>query len=278
VSLQGKVCLITGATDGVGKVTARELARLGATVVGVGRNPAKIDATLAQIKREMGSESVEFLKADLSSQAEIRALADEFRQKYDRLHILVNNAGAFFTSYRETVDGLEMTFALNHLAYFLLTTLLLDVIKASAPARIVNVASDAHSSSALDFDDLNHRDSYNGWDAYSDSKLENILFTTELARRLAGTGVTANTLNPGFVNSNFQKAAGLNFRGHLTPDEGADTQIWLATSPDVADVTGRYYVRRRETQPSASARDDAAARRLWEVSAGMVGLDESEAE
>jgi NAD(P)-dependent dehydrogenase (short-subunit alcohol dehydrogenase family) len=265
----GKICLVTGATDGIGKVTARVLAERGATVVGVGRDPAKIEATLAEADHTSGS--LEFLTADLSSQAQIRALAAEFKRKYDRLHVLVNNAGALFSSYRESADGIEMTFALNHLAYFLLTDLLLDTITASAPARIINVASDAHEGSEVNFDDLGYRRRYSGWTAYGASKLANILFSYELARRLDGTGVTVNAVHPGFVNTNFQRAAGLNMRGPLTPEEGADTPIWLATSPEVEGVTGKYFVRRRDTRSSDVSHDKKVARRLWEVSAEMVG-------
>ncbi len=268
--MNGKICLVTGATDGVGKVTARALAERGATVIGVGRDPAKIQAVLAEVGQTPGS--LEFLTADLSSQAQIRALAEAFKSRYGQLHVLVNNAGALFTTYRESVDGIEMTFALNHLAYFLLTNLLLDRLTASAPARIVNVSSDAHQGSVINFDDLGHRRQYSGWSAYGASKLANILFTYELARRLDGTGVTVNAVHPGFVDTNFQRAAGLDMRGHLTPEEGADTQVWLATSPEVEGVTGRYFVRRRDTRSSVASYDEATARRLWDVSAEMVGL------
>jgi retinol dehydrogenase-12 len=266
----GKICLVTGATDGVGKVTAYALAEAGATVIGAGRNPAKIEAVQNELGDTRGS--LEFLTADLSSQAEVRTLADEFKRKYDRLHVLVNNAGALFTSRRESVDGIEMTFALNHLSYFLLTNLLLDTIKASAPARIINVSSDAHEGGSINFDDLDRRRQYSGWGAYNDSKLANIVFTYELARRLEGTGVTVNAVHPGFVHTNFSHAAGLNMRGPLTPEEGADTQIWLATSDDLAGVTGKYFVRRRDTRSSNISYDKSVARQLWDESARMVGL------
>lgn len=266
----GKICLVTGATDGVGKVTAHTLAQAGATVIGVGRNPEKIQAAITEIGDTPGS--LEFVTADLSSLAQIRALADEFRRRYDRLHVLVNNAGALFTRYRESVDGIEMTFALNHLGYFLLTNLLLDTLCASAPARIINVSSNAHEGYSLNFDDLEHRRRYEGWTAYGESKLANILFTYELARRLRGTDVTVNAVHPGFVHTNFQRAAGLNMRGPLTPEEGADTQIWLAMSDAVEGVTGKYFVRRRDTRSSDVSYDQAVARQLWDVSAGMVGL------
>jgi NAD(P)-dependent dehydrogenase (short-subunit alcohol dehydrogenase family) len=267
--MNGKVCLVTGATDGIGKVTVRALAHAGAAVVGVGRNPAKIEAVRREIGRTKGT--VDFLSADLSSLSEIRALADEFRAKYNRLDVLINNAGALFTSYRETVDGIEMTFALNHLSYFLLTDLLLDVLKASTPSRIINVASNAHEGETINFADLGHKRDYGGgWTTYGQSKLANILFTYELARRLDGTGVTVNAVHPGFVNSNFQKAAGLTMRGSLTNEEGADTQIWMATAPELEGVTGKYFIRRREARSSDASHDAAVAKRLWDASAQMV--------
>jgi NAD(P)-dependent dehydrogenase (short-subunit alcohol dehydrogenase family) len=266
--MKGKICLVTGATDGIGKVTVRDLAKAGATVIGVGRNPEKIKATLAEIGETQGS--VEFMTADLSSQAEVKALAEEFRRKYNQLHVLVNNAGALFTNYRETVDGIEMTFALNHLAYFQLTNLLLDTIIASAPARIINVSSNAHEGYNINFDDLGYKQRYGGWTTYGASKLANLLFTYELARRLEGKNVTVNAMHPGFVHTNFQKAAGLDMRGPLTPEEGADTIVWLATSKEVEGITGKYFVRRRDTRSSDASYDKAVASRLWDVSAKMT--------
>lgn len=266
----GKICLVTGATDGIGKITIRALAEAGATVIGVGRDTAKIKDTLDEIGKTSGT--LEFFTTDLSSLAQVRTLAEQFKAKYDRLDVLVNNAGALFTDYRESVDGIEMTFALNHLAYFLLTDLLLDTIKASAPARIINVSSNAHNGSTINFDDLGHKRNYDGWATYGASKLANLLFTYELARRLDGTGVMVNAVHPGFVNTNFQRAAGLNMRGPLTPEEGADTQIWLATSPEVEGITGKYFVQRRDTRSSDISYDQGVARRLWDVSAKMVGL------
>ncbi|MCC6611965.1 MAG: SDR family oxidoreductase [Anaerolineae bacterium] len=268
--MMGKICLVTGATNGLGKVTVRALAEAGATVIGVGRSAQAIDATQAEIGDVAGA--LEFLQADLSSQAQIRDLVEQFNRRYDRLDVLINNAGALFSSYRETVDGIEMTFALNHLGYFLLTNLLLYTLLASAPARIVNVSSNAHNGRGIDFDDLGHRRSYDGWTAYGASKLANLLFTYELARRVEGTGVTVNALHPGVVSTNFFKSAGLGMRGTLTPEEGADTQIWLAQSDEVEGVSGKYFVRRREARTSDASYDQAAARRLWEVSARMTGL------
>jgi NAD(P)-dependent dehydrogenase (short-subunit alcohol dehydrogenase family) len=289
-----KICLVTGATDGLGKVTARALAESGATVIGVGRDPAKIEAVLSEVGDIPGS--LEFLTADLSSQEQIRTLVEQFKRKYDRLHVLVNNAGALFTSFRESVDGIEMTFALNHLSYFLLTNLLLDTITASPPSRIINVASSVHEGSTINFDDLEHRKKYGGWAAYGASKLANILFTYEVARRLQGTGVTVNAVHPGFVRTNFHQAARVspsrpitlkrlaraalrivsggevNIQGPLTPEKGADTQIWLATSDEVEGITGKYFVQRRDTRSSDISYDKSVARRLWNVSAGMAKL------
>ncbi len=269
-SMNGKVCLVTGATDGIGRVTARELAAAGAAVIVVGRSQEKSERTVADIKQQTGNDHVEYLLADLSSLQQVRDLAAAFLRGHDRLHVLVNNAGAMFTDRRETVDGLELTFALNHLANFLLTNLLLDVLKASAPARIVNVASTYQHP--LDLDDLQNTRDFNGWDAYGQSKLANILFTFELARRLEGTDVTANALNPGFVNSNFQRAAGLSMRGHLTPEQGAETSLYLATSPEVASVSGQYFDRKRATRADAQAYDESVQRRLWQISAELTGL------
>jgi len=269
-SINGKLCLITGASDGIGKATARELAAAGAHLVLVGRNEEKTQRAASEITQQTGSDQIEVLIADLSSQQQVRDLAAAFLQRHDRLDVLINDAGALFTDRRETVDGLEMTFALNHLAYFLLTNLLLDVLKASAPARIVNVASSYQR--AVDLDDLQNTRSYNGWDAYGQSKLANILFTFELARWLAGTGVTANALNPGFVDSNFQRAAGLNMRGQLTPDQGAQTPVYLAMSPDVEGVTGEYFDSKRSTRANAQAYDESIQRRLWQISADLTGL------
>ena len=216
--------------------------------------------------------------ADLSSQRHVRRLADEARERCGRLDVLVNNAGGIFLKRQESVDGIEMTFALNHLAYFLLTNLLLPLIKQSAPARIVNVASDAHKGVSLDFDDLEGKKQFGGWRAYQRSKLANVLFTYELARRLEGSGVTANTLHPGFVRTTIFRGPGLAsvlLRGAarliaISPDEGAKTSIHLASSPDVEGITGRYFVKEKPVPSSPQSRDTAAAQRLWQVSEEMT--------
>ncbi len=280
-SMTGKVMLVTGATSGIGAVTARALAAAGgATVVLVGRDRERSAAAVEQIRRSTGNQSVEYLLADLSSQAEIRRLADEFLGRYDRLDVLVNNAGAMFWSRQETVDGLERTFALNHLSYFLLTNLLLDRLKASAPARVVSVSSAAHDGARIDFDDLQGKRSYAGMRAYGQSKLANVLFTYELARRLKGTGVTANALHPGFVATNFATNNGeivrlvmaIIHRFALSPDRGAQTSIYLATSPEVEGVTGKYFSNSKAVRSSDISYDEAVAHRLWDASSELTGL------
>jgi NAD(P)-dependent dehydrogenase (short-subunit alcohol dehydrogenase family) len=280
------VCLITGATSGIGRVTAEALARRGATVVIAGRSPEKTAQTVAAIKAATGSAKVEGLLADLSVQSRVRALAAQFLSRYSRLDVLANNAGAIFFSRQETADGLEMTFALNHLSYFLLTNLLLDTLKATAKehgrARIVNVASGAHRRAAgLRFDDLQFRKGYSGYGAYAASKLANLLFNLELSRRLAGSGVTANAMHPGLVSTGFAgnnrqwfwrlAYAAINRVGR-TPEQGADTLIYLATAPEVAQVSGRYFFDRKAVAASPAARDEAAARRLWAISEQLTGL------
>jgi NAD(P)-dependent dehydrogenase (short-subunit alcohol dehydrogenase family) len=278
--MKGKTCLVTGATSGIGEIAARELARLGARVIVVGRSPERCAATLERIRGETGATEVESIVANLSSQAEVRRLADRVRERCKRLDVLLNNAGGMFLERRESPDGIELTLALNHLSYFLLTNQLLPLLKASAPARIVNVASDAHKTGPIDFDDLQGRRRYRGWPAYQQSKLANILFTYELARRLQGSGVTANTLHPGFVRTRFF-ADFTGWIGLITklgaalvaigPDEGARTSVYLASSPEVKGVTGQYFVKSRPAQSAPQSHDRAAAERLWRVSEELTG-------
>ena len=277
-SMNGKTVLVTGATDGIGKETALALAEMGARVILVGRNPEKCARITAQINQRPGQDRAEYLVADLSSQAQIRRLADEFKERYPRLDVLVNNAGAFMLKRELTVDGIEMTFALNYLNYFLLTNLLLDVIQASAPARIVNVSSAAHTSGKLDFDDLQSRRHYSSWAAYSNSKLANVYFTYELARRLEGSRITVDVLHPGFVASNFGKNGSGLLRPifsisqffAISPQKGAETSVYLASSPEVEGVTGKYYVEKKAVSSSAASYDQEAARRLWQISEEMT--------
>ena len=277
--LEGKRILVTGATNGVGRAAARELVRRGATAWIVARDRRRGEETLDELRRAGGAAPALFV-ADLSSQAEVRRLAEEVKARTDRVDVLLNNAGAIFLERRLSPEGIELTFALNHLGYFLLTALLLPLLRAAGPSRVVNVSSEAHRRAHIDFDDLQGAGRYSGWRAYGQSKLANVLFTRELARRLEGTGVTANALHPGVVATGFgRNNPGL--RGAvfalaapllLSPERGARTSVHVATSPDLAGVTGRYFAGPRERSPSAEARDDAVARRLWETSERMTGL------
>ncbi len=278
--MQGKVCLVTGATAGIGLITARELARKGARVIVVGRSAERCSQAADQIRAQAGTTAVEWLVADLSSQADIRRLAGQVRDRTARLDVLVNNAGGIFLKRIESADGIEMTFALNHLAYFLLTNLLLPLLEQSAPARIVSVASDAHKGVSINFDDPQGKNRFGGWRAYQRSKLANILFTLELARRLEGKRVTANSLHPGFVRTTIFREGGpigwLLRRAAdilaLSPEDGAKTSIYLASSPDVAGITGRYFDKEKPAESSPQSRDLAAAERLWKLSEEMTGL------
>jgi NAD(P)-dependent dehydrogenase (short-subunit alcohol dehydrogenase family) len=279
-AMHDKICMVTGATSGIGFVTAQALAREGATVIVVGRNPERGAATVDRIQQETGNSAVELMVADLSMQVQVRQLASEVQRRFAHLDLLINNAGALFGQRQLTAEGLEMTFALNHLAYFLLTNLLLDRLKASASARIVNVSSEAHRGARLNFADLQGQHRYRGWRAYAQSKLANVLFTYELARRLEGTGIVANALHPGFVATNF----GRNNRGltsmlwrilqlaAISPEQGAQTIIYLASSVEVKDVTGRYFVKNKAVRSSEASYERAAAERLWQVSAELTGL------
>lgn len=283
-NMSGKVVMITGATNGIGKASAEALARSGATVVVAGRNKARVEAVVQSIRAQGGD--ARGAVADLSLQADVRELADQLLAKYDRLDVLLNNAGAIFDRRSESGDGIEMTFALNHLSYFLLTNLLLPLLKNTSEhygeARVINVSSDAYriARGGLNFNDLENRARYMGWIAYGQSKLANILFTRELARRLADSAVTANALHPGTVatgfaannNSPMYALFGLVRPFIKTPEQGAQTSIYLASSPDVRGATGRYYANCREKRLSGPALDDAAARRLWEISEQMAGI------
>jgi NAD(P)-dependent dehydrogenase (short-subunit alcohol dehydrogenase family) len=278
--LDGKFMLITGATSGMGKVTALRLAEQGATVVIVGRNEEKTRATVQDIQQQAPNSNVRFLVAELSSLAQVRALAQAYQDAYPRLDALINNAGGMFGSRQVSADGLEMTFALNSFAPFLLINLLLDKLTASAPSRIITVASRQHAGKFVPFDDLTHAKGYTPLDVYGESKLMAIMFTYELARRLRGTGVTANTLHPGIVATNFGKDEGATWRAlftamgpfSLSPEKGAQTAIYLASSPDVTTVTGQYFAKSRPAQSSPASHDTAAQQRLWAVSEQLTGL------
>lgn len=276
MTMQGKTVLITGGNTGIGKATAVELARKGAAVTITSRDPAKGEAAVADIRRESGSDAVDVMRLDLASLAEVRRFAGEYLAARPRLDVLINNAGLILTDRSETVDGFETTFGVNHLGPFLLTHLLLDRLKASAPARIVVLSSDAHrGAGGLDFDDLQARRSYRGLQVYCRSKLANALFTLELAERLRGTGVTVNAVHPGVVATEltrdfpklFMKLSQLFL---LTPEQGAACSLHVATAPELDGVTGEYFEKSRIKPAAAAALDEAAQERLWKLTEALV--------
>jgi NAD(P)-dependent dehydrogenase (short-subunit alcohol dehydrogenase family) len=279
--MKDRICVVTGANAGIGRITALELARAGATVGMVCRDRGRGETARDAIVEETGNDAVHLVVADLSEPDEVARAADEILSTWDRLHVLVNNAGGIFDKRQLSADGLEYTFALNHMGYFRLTHHLRERLLASAPARIVNVASAAHRAGGLDLDDLQwERRRFRGFSAYAASKTANVLFTRELARQLEGTGVTANAVHPGGVNTSFyDHSSGL--LKAITPlvrlflissEKGARTQIHLATSPDVDGITGRYWAKCRETGTSKQAADMDQARRLWDLSETLGGL------
>lgn len=276
------MCVITGASSGIGRAAAIELARRGAVLALVCRDRARGEAVLDDVRRVGASDTARLFLADLSSQRAIRALAAELLAAHPALHVLLNNAGVVNTHRTTTVDGIETVLAVNHLAYYLLTRLLLERLAASGRARVVNVASDAHRFARLDLEDLGHaRGRWRTMRVYGTSKLANILFTYELTRRLAGTDVTANCLHPGAVgtglgtnNGRFARAMVAALRPFFrTPEQGAETAVYLATAPEVEGATGRYFVKQRPAQSSRASYDQALARRLWDVSAQLTGLE-----
>jgi retinol dehydrogenase 14 len=276
----GKTVLVTGSTGGIGKATALGLAMMGAHLAIAGRQRGSIEFAAAEIGAAGGGQ-VETFVADLSSQAEVRRMAAEVLERLPRIDVLVNNVGGYWNTRQVTVDGLELTFALNHLAPFLLTNLLLDRLEHSAPARVVTVSSKAHTSGRIDFDDLQGELSYSGARAYSQSKLANVLFTAELARRLQATSVTANALHPGVVRTSFgaedpgrvQRLFTPYMRRFMkSPDEGATTSIHLSTAPELDHVTGRYFADKEPKKSSKRSYEEIAAAQLWQVSADLVGL------
>ena len=278
--MDGKVVLITGGTSGIGKATAIALAAMGANVTITGRNRERGEKAVKEVRRESGNEEVELILADLAVQAEVRRLAEEFRERHDRLDVLVNNAGLVISKRTETPDGMETQFATNHLAPFLLTNLLLDLLEKSAPSRIVTVSSEGHRWGKMDLGDLQSTKRYRGFPVYGMTKLANIMFTYELAERLRGTGVTANTLHPGGVSTNFGNnnngVMTLLFRAFKpfmrTPEQGADTVIYLASSPDVEGMTGKYLADRKIKVAADAAYDEGLQKKLWEKSEELTGL------
>lgn len=278
--MTGKVCLITGATSGIGEVTARELARMGCRVLITARDQRKAEIAVDKLRAESGSLKIDGLVADLSSQDQVRDLAAEFMRQHNRLDVLINNAGAIYLRRYLSQDEIEMTFAVNHLAPFLLTNLLLEMVIDSTPARIINVASNSHKDQEIDFDDLESQASYGFMRAYGKSKLANIMFTYELDRRLAGSDVTVNAVHPGFVGTNMGANNGwlvklflpLTSFWALSPEEGAETSVYLASSPEVEGVSGKYFYQKKAVPSSPSSLDKEKARQLWEVSTEMTGL------
>ncbi|MDP2269682.1 MAG: SDR family oxidoreductase [Archangium sp.] len=272
--LQGKTVLVTGATAGIGRETALGVAKLGAHVVLVGRNPEKTQRVVDELKAATHNQNIDFLLADLSLLSEVRKLAAEFLARFGKLHVLINNVGAINLKREVTKEGFELTFVMNHLGLFLLTELLLPALQKAAPARIINLSSDAHRSTGLDFDDLQAERSYSSFKVYSRSKLMNVLFTRELAHRVAPLRITANAVHPGMVASDFINKPGVlgrianAFVGTfgLSPEAGARTSVFLASSPEVEGLTGRYFVKSKSVTPSRKAQDDAVGKRLWEVS------------
>ena len=280
-AMQGKVIVITGATSGIGQVAAERLAGMGARLVLVARDKVRGQAMLARLRERAPGVSHSIHYADLSRLVEMKRVAGEIAAAETRIDVLINNAGALFGSRQVTEDRLERTFALNHMSYVVLTHGLRDRLIASAPARVVNTSSNAHTRARLDFDDLQSAQRYRGFKVYGRSKLCNILYTRELARRWAGTGITANSLHPGFVATRFGDESGGLFSYvvrmakmfAISPEKGADTIVYLASSPEVARVSGAYFYKCRPATPSKEAQDDAAARRLWLESARLGGLE-----
>ena len=279
--MEGKVVLITGGTSGIGRAAATALAAMGAEVVVSGRSRERGESAVEEIRDTSGNEKVSLMLADLAVQAEVRGLAEEFRDRYDRLDVLVNNAGIIQSKRTQTPDGIELTLAVNHLAPFLLTNLLLDLLKESAPSRIVTVSSEARRGAQIDFDDLQSERRYRAFKVYGMTKLANILFTYELAERLERTGVVANCLHPGGVNTNFgnnnRSFGTLIFRAFKpfmrTPEQGADTVVYLAVSPEAGKMTGRYLTDRKVVSTFQDPHDEVMQKRLWEVSEELTNLE-----
>ena len=277
--MEDKICIITGANSGIGKATALGLAKMNAVVVMLCRSKDTGEIAQKEIISESGNKKVDLLLCDLSSHEQIRKFVSEFKQKYQNLHVLINNAGVMASKRKLSVDGFEMNFAVNHLAPFLLTNLLLDVLKKSTPSRIVNVSSGAHRMAKIDFDDLQSENKkHRLMRVYGVSKLAFMLFSYELSRILDGTGVTVNTLHPGVVNTNLGRDMSKFGRGFgklffKNPEKGAETSIYLASSPEVEGITGKYYIKKEQKESSKESYNEEYAKRLWEISATLTKLE-----
>ncbi|MBU1158935.1 MAG: SDR family oxidoreductase [Candidatus Thermoplasmatota archaeon] len=282
----GKIVMITGATGGIGRETAKGLAYMGATVVLVSRSTEKLIRVASELKSETRNDHIDYLPCDLTSMENVRKLASDFKERYDRLDVLINNAGEIINERRTSVDGYEYTLALDHLSHFLLTALLQDIIKRSAPSKIINVSSMAHILGHINFDDIMIEKGYTPGKAYGQAKLANILFTYELARRLSKTGVTVNCLHPGMVRTNFGKDTTgawklfllLSKPFMISARKGAQTSIYLASSPDVVSVTGKYFAKKKEKKSSKESYDENVAKRFWEISEKLTGMGQTHQE
>lgn len=284
MTMQGKVALVTGATNGIGEITAQALAQQGAEVVIVSRSPQKCADSVQKIKQATGNSAVSFIAGDLSLMSEVRRVAEQFKAQHSRLDVLVNNAGAFYDKRQQTSEGNEMTFALNHLNYFLLTHLLLDRLQATGEqtgdARVINVSSDAHQLGKINFEDIQRTRSYSGFRAYGESKLMNVMFSYTLANKLTGTPISVNALHPGFVRTGFgrnnggimNRIMGLIQTFALSPEQGAETSVYLASSPEVKGITGKYWSKKKAVKSSSASYDQSAQERLWRLSEQLTGL------
>lgn len=261
---------ITGSTDGIGKATAAELAARGMEVILHGRTEKRVTEAARDIRAQVPDARLETVAGNLAALEQVRMVADEIKRRFDRLDVLINNAGVMTSTRHESENGYELTFAVNHLAHFLLTNLLLELLRASAPSRVITVSSMVHASGEIRFDDLQMRRGYNGYRAYAQSKLANVLFAYELARRLDGSGVTSNTLHPGVIGT---KLLHVGFSGGGPVEEGARTPVYLATSPDVAETTGMYFSNERAERSASVSYDEELAKRLWAISAELTGLE-----
>jgi NAD(P)-dependent dehydrogenase (short-subunit alcohol dehydrogenase family) len=285
IDMNGKVVMITGANSGIGKETAIELAKMGANIIMVCRSRERGEKALEEIKEMANSKKIELLIADLADQSSIRMMVERFKKRYDKLHVLINNAGVMLTKRTTTSEGYESTFAINHIGHFLLTNLVLDMLKASSPSRIINVSSSAHKFAKLNFDDIDNEQKYRGFRTYANSKLFNILFSYELARRMEGTGVTVNTLHPGVIRTNLGKNNNKKliklmstiFRLFMrSPKKGARTTVYLASSPDVEKVNGKYFVNRKPKKSSNISYEKTLQNKLWEISANLTNASHFE--
>jgi NAD(P)-dependent dehydrogenase (short-subunit alcohol dehydrogenase family) len=279
--MKNKIVLITGANSGIGKATAIKLATMGANMVMLCRNKEKGETARQDIIQTSGNKNIALILIDLADLGSVRKAAEEINAKYDHIDVLINNAGGYFEKRKTSKDGYEYTFAMNHLGHFLLTNLLLDELKAAVNARIINLSSDIHKQGHINFDDLMTEKKYKGFNVYSHAKLANILFTNELARRLHDTYITVNTLHPGMVRTNFTADASMFIKFMMiimgrflkSPEKGAETSVYLASSEEVDEISGKYFVNRKEKKSSPESYSEEVAKKLWDVSCELTGLE-----